>query len=105
HDALRISLHEEGLLEVTGAPSLHGEAGYSILERVGYRPTLDVNGIWGGFPGDGRTTIHPRPGPRQDQLPPRAGPGSRGPVRAAQGVRAGGRAARRDRRRQEPRER
>ncbi len=54
-----IPFRAEELLEVTGAPSLHGETGYSILERVGYRPTLDVNGIWGGFQGDGSKTIIP----------------------------------------------
>jgi acetylornithine deacetylase/succinyl-diaminopimelate desuccinylase-like protein len=52
-------LHEEALLEDTGAPALVGETGYSVLERIGYRPTLDVNGIWGGFQGDGSKTIIP----------------------------------------------
>jgi len=52
-------LDESGILEITGAPSLVGEKGYSVLERVGYRPTLDVNGIWGGFQGDGSKTIIP----------------------------------------------
>src|SRR5664279_526010 len=42
-----------------GLPALVGEAGYSTLERRGGRPTLDVNGIWGGFQGDGSKTIIP----------------------------------------------
>jgi acetylornithine deacetylase/succinyl-diaminopimelate desuccinylase-like protein len=43
----------------TGVPALAGEVGYSVLERRGGRPTLDVNGIWGGFAGDGTKTIIP----------------------------------------------
>jgi acetylornithine deacetylase/succinyl-diaminopimelate desuccinylase-like protein len=39
--------------------SLVGEAGWSTLERRGARPTLDVNGIWGGFQGEGAKTIIP----------------------------------------------
>jgi acetylornithine deacetylase/succinyl-diaminopimelate desuccinylase-like protein len=42
-----------------GLPALHGEAGYTTLERRGARPTLDVNGLWGGFQGDGAKTIIP----------------------------------------------
>ena len=40
-------------------PALVGEAGYSTLERRATRPTLDVNGMWGGFQGDGAKTIIP----------------------------------------------
>ncbi len=36
-----------------------GEPGYTTLERRGARPTLDVNGIWGGFQGEGAKTIIP----------------------------------------------
>ncbi len=36
-----------------------GEAGYTTLERTGVRPSLDVNGIWGGYTGEGSKTIIP----------------------------------------------
>ena len=36
-----------------------GETGYSTLERVSIRPTLDVNGIWGGYTGEGAKTVLP----------------------------------------------
>jgi acetylornithine deacetylase/succinyl-diaminopimelate desuccinylase-like protein len=50
---------EDEYLARLGLPALHGEAGFSTLERRGTRPTLDVNGIWGGFQGDGSKTIIP----------------------------------------------
>ncbi|MEZ5319782.1 MAG: dipeptidase [Vicinamibacterales bacterium] len=42
-----------------GAPKLAGEKDYSVLERVWARPTFDVNGIIGGFTGDGAKTVIP----------------------------------------------
>ena len=36
-----------------------GEKGYSTLERTGIRPCLDVNGIWGGYTGEGAKTVLP----------------------------------------------
>ena len=42
-----------------GAPELFGEASYSTLERVWARPSLDINGIWGGFTGEGAKTVIP----------------------------------------------
>jgi len=44
---------ELGIEEVTG------EEGFSTLERTGIRPTLDVNGIWGGYTGEGAKTVLP----------------------------------------------
>lgn len=38
---------------------VEGEAGYNTLERQGIRPTLDVNGIWGGYIGEGAKTVLP----------------------------------------------
>jgi acetylornithine deacetylase/succinyl-diaminopimelate desuccinylase-like protein len=38
---------------------VQGEKGYTTLERVGIRPTLDVNGIWGGYTGEGAKTVLP----------------------------------------------
>jgi acetylornithine deacetylase/succinyl-diaminopimelate desuccinylase-like protein len=50
---------EASYLQRLGLPALHGEEGYTTLERRGARPTLDVNGLWGGFQGDGAKTIIP----------------------------------------------
>jgi acetylornithine deacetylase/succinyl-diaminopimelate desuccinylase-like protein len=50
---------DAAFLASTGAPALFGEAGYTTLERRGARPTLDINGIWGGFQGEGTKTIIP----------------------------------------------
>ncbi len=38
---------------------IHGEKGYTTLERVGIRPSFDVNGIWGGYQGEGAKTVLP----------------------------------------------
>jgi len=38
---------------------LYGEASYTPLERIGARPTLDVNGLYSGFIGEGSKTIIP----------------------------------------------
>lgn len=50
---------EAEILEITGSPMLYGESGYTALERQGARPTLDVNGLYSGFIGDGAKTIVP----------------------------------------------
>lgn len=42
-----------------GIKEVMGEKGYSTLERTGTRPTLDVNGIWGGYIGEGAKTVLP----------------------------------------------
>ncbi|MGH7295560.1 MAG: dipeptidase, partial [Polyangiaceae bacterium] len=50
---------EKEWLRSTGAPSVWGEDGYTTLERIWARPTLDVCGITGGFQGEGAKTIIP----------------------------------------------
>ena len=42
-----------------GLKETKGEKGYSTLERLSIRPTLDVNGIWGGYIGEGSKTVIP----------------------------------------------
>ncbi len=42
-----------------GAPELFGEAGFTTLERIWARPTLDINGLWAGFTGQGAKTVIP----------------------------------------------
>jgi acetylornithine deacetylase/succinyl-diaminopimelate desuccinylase-like protein len=46
-------------LEQTGVPALYGEAGYTSNERVGARPTLEINGLLSGFTGEGVKTVLP----------------------------------------------
>jgi acetylornithine deacetylase/succinyl-diaminopimelate desuccinylase-like protein len=55
----QLPFDEDRYREALGLPALAGEPGYTVLERRGARPTLDVNGIWGGFQGDGAKTIIP----------------------------------------------
>lgn len=50
---------DEHWLALTGAPALHGERGYTTPERVGGRPTLEVNGLLSGFTGEGAKTVLP----------------------------------------------
>ncbi len=42
-----------------GIADVYGEKGYSTIERTAIRPTLDVNGIWGGYTGEGAKTVIP----------------------------------------------
>jgi acetylornithine deacetylase/succinyl-diaminopimelate desuccinylase-like protein len=45
--------------ESLGIDEVAGENGYTTIERTGIRPTLDVNGIWGGYTGEGTKTVLP----------------------------------------------
>jgi len=50
---------DEAWLRTTGAPALHGEEGFSNLERVWARPTAEINGLDSGYQGEGPKTIVP----------------------------------------------
>jgi acetylornithine deacetylase/succinyl-diaminopimelate desuccinylase-like protein len=50
---------EAGFIRESGAPVAVGERGYTTLERITARPTLDVNGMWSGYIGDGAKTVLP----------------------------------------------
>lgn len=59
-DALaKLPYSDEHWMQMATAKALYGEAGYTTIERVGARPTLEVNGIWGGFTGEGAKTVLP----------------------------------------------
>ncbi|MUT64397.1 dipeptidase [Paenibacillus sp. NEAU-GSW1] len=51
---------EEKLRNSLGLDSLYGEEGYSFVERIGARPTLELNGVYGGFQGEGTKTVIPK---------------------------------------------
>lgn len=55
----RIPYSEETLIHETGVTMAWGESEYSVVERVSARPTLEMNGIWGGFAGEGAKTVLP----------------------------------------------
>ena len=55
----QIPFDEEAYKEDLGVNALRGEKGFSPLEHTSTRPTLDVNGIWGGYIGEGAKTVLP----------------------------------------------
>lgn len=54
-----LPIDQEALGNYLGISQFTGEPGYSLIERRSARPTLDCNGIWGGFSGEGAKTIIP----------------------------------------------
>lgn len=55
----RAPFDEQALLSQVGSPALYGETGYTTIERRGARPTLDMNGICGGYIDEGGATVIP----------------------------------------------
>ncbi|GIK74600.1 MAG: peptidase M20 [Chloroflexota bacterium] len=55
----RVPFDEDSVLRELQIDAFFGEPGYSTLERKWARPTLEVNGIWGGFQGEGVKTVLP----------------------------------------------
>lgn len=55
----KLGMDEEFYLNITHVPDLSGEVGYSPVERIGARPTLDVNGLYAGYIEPGAKTIIP----------------------------------------------
>ncbi len=58
-DFKRLPVTDKQLKEITGAPALWGEPQFIPAERVGARPTLEVNGLLSGFTGQGAKTVLP----------------------------------------------
>ena len=55
----QVPFSQEEYMKSLGVNALRGENGYTPLEHVSIRPTLDVNGIWGGYTGEGAKTVLP----------------------------------------------
>ncbi|WP_018758580.1 dipeptidase [Paenibacillus terrigena] len=53
-------MNEDALTKSLGLDTLYGEEGYTFVERVGARPTLELNGVYGGFQGEGTKTVIPK---------------------------------------------
>ena len=58
-DIAALPFNDAVYLAQVGAPTTFGEPGYSTLERQWARPTLEVNGMWGGYEGPGSKTVIP----------------------------------------------
>jgi acetylornithine deacetylase/succinyl-diaminopimelate desuccinylase-like protein len=58
-DIAALPFDENAYLSQVGAPATFGEPGYTTLERQWTRPTLEVNGMWGGYEGPGQKTVIP----------------------------------------------
>ena len=55
----QVEMTEEDFKATIGAPASWGEPGYSLVERATARPTLEINGIFGGYSGEGIKTVIP----------------------------------------------
>lgn len=58
-DFARLPVSSRMYLEQTGVPALWGEPQYKPVERIGARPTLEINGLLSGFTGEGSKTVLP----------------------------------------------
>ncbi|AJY74130.1 dipeptidase [Paenibacillus beijingensis] len=56
----KLKLDEDKLRAGLGLEALYGEEGFSFPERTGARPTLELNGVYGGFQGEGTKTVIPK---------------------------------------------
>jgi len=55
----RAPFNEAAYLKAIGVKAVNGEVGFTTRERTGIRPSLDVNGIWSGYTGEGSKTVLP----------------------------------------------
>ena len=55
----KFPIGDQFYLDTTGVPALFGETGFTTIERLGARPTLEVNGMLSGFTGEGAKTVLP----------------------------------------------
>lgn len=53
----RVPHSDDEFKQSIGLKDVYGEKDYTTVERIGIRPTLDVNGIWGGYTGEGAKTV------------------------------------------------
>lgn len=58
-DLAKIPFDENEYKKDLGIKEVWGEKGYTTIERTSIRPTLEVNGIWGGYTGEGAKTVLP----------------------------------------------
>lgn len=56
----KLQFSEEGLRQTLGLDTLYGEEGFGFIARTGVRPTLELNGVYGGFQGEGTKTVIPK---------------------------------------------
>jgi len=55
----RLGMDEKYYKQISGAPALSGETGFTLVERIGARPSLDVNGLYAGYIEKGAKTVIP----------------------------------------------